>query len=104
MKLAVIEVGGKQYLVREGQKIKTEKLSGEKGRIITFDRVLLVGEGDKIKIGHPYLKEAKVIAELLRTIRNKKIIVFRYHSKTRYRKKKSHRQYVSECLIKEIVG
>lgn len=104
MKLAVVEVGGKQYLVQEGQKIKTEKLAGEKGELIVFDRVLLIGDKDKIKIGQPYLKEAKVVAELLKTGRSKKIIVFRYHSKTRYRKKRGHRQYFSECLIKEIVG
>lgn len=104
MKLAVVEVGGKQYLIKEGEKIKTEKLTGKEKETIVFDRVLLISEGDQVKIGQPYLEGAKVTAELLRTARGKKIIVFRYHSKTRYRKKKGHRQYFSECLIKEIAG
>lgn len=102
MKLAVIETGGKQYLVSEGQKIKVEKLSTEKNGAIIFDKVLLVFDGKKTTLGKPLIKGASVEAKLMKTGRNRKVIVFRYHSKTRYRKKKGHRQYFTEVEISKI--
>ena len=104
MKLAVITSGGKQYKVSPGQKLKIEKLSAEIGSKFIFDKVLLLAEGDKIKIGAPYIKDAQVEAEILKIAREKKKIVFRYHSKTRYRKKKGHRQYFTEVKITDIKG
>ena len=104
MKLAVITSGGKQYKVSPGQKLKIEKLSAEIGSKFIFDKVLLLAEGDKIKIGAPYIKDAQVEAEILKIAREKKKIVFRYHSKTRYRKKKGHRQSYTEVKINEIKG
>ena len=101
MKLAIIETGGKQYLVSEGQKIQTEKLDLG-SRILEFDRVLLIADGDKAEIGKPYLAGRKVSAEITEQKRLPKVVTFKYHSKTRYRKKKGHRQRVSVALIKQI--
>ncbi len=102
MKLAVIETGGKQYLVSEGQKIKVEKISADKNGAVVFDKVLLVFDGKKTVLGKPLIKGASVEAKLTKTGRNRKVIVFRYHSKTRYRKKKGHRQYFTEVAISKI--
>ena len=102
MKLAVITSGGKQYKIFPGQKLKIEKLSAEVGSKFIFDKVLLLAEEDKIKIGAPYIEDAQVEAEILKIAREKKKIVFRYHSKTRYRKKKGHRQAYTEVKIIDI--
>ena len=102
MKLAVIETGGKQYLVSEGKKIKIEKIEGEEGSKIKFDRVLLIGDENKVEIGDPYLKGKHIEAELAKTGRTRKVFVFHYHSKTRYRKKNTHRQYFTEAKVTKI--
>jgi large subunit ribosomal protein L21 len=102
--LAVIETGGKQYLITPQQRIKIEKIKNIKeGEEITFDKVLLlVDDQGKVKIGKPYLEGVKVVAQIEKAGRDKKIIVFRYHSKTRYKKKKGHRQPYMRAAIKEI--
>ena len=99
MKLAVIETGGKQYLVSEGQKIEVEKLDGSAGGSLSFDKVLLLADGDKLELGKPYLASKTVSAEILDQKRRDKVTIFRYHSKTRYRKKKGHRQSVTSVKI-----
>ena len=99
---AVIETGGKQYKVSAGQKVKIEKLDAEAGGNFVFDKVLLTVDGEDVKIGAPYVEGAKVEAKVLKQGRDKKKIVFRYHSKTRYRKKKGHRQHFTEVEITEI--
>jgi len=96
MAFAIIETGGKQYKVSQGQKIKVEKLDAAEGGNFIFDKVLLVADDKEIKIGTPYIEGAKIEAKLLKQGRDKKKIVFRYHSKTRYRKKKGHRQHFTE--------
>ncbi len=101
MDFAVIETGGKQYKVSAGQKVKVEKLPGEKGTKLSFDRVLLKTEGGKTEIGTPYL-EGGVEAEVVDQARDEKKIIFRYHSKTRYRKLKGHRQHYTEVKIAKI--
>lgn len=93
---AIIETGGKQYKVAPGSKVKVEKLEAEEGANLSFDKVLLVADGEKIKIGTPYVAGAKVTAKVLRQGRGEKKIIFSYHSKTRYRKKKGHRQPFTE--------
>ena len=99
---AIIETGSKQYRVSTGDKIKVEKLKAEEGKDFVFDKVLLI-EGDKdTKIGTPYVSGTKVDAKVLKQDRAKKVIVFRYHSKTRYRKKKGHRQPFTELKIGKI--
>ena len=96
---AIIQTGGKQYKVSPGQKIKIEKLNVNEGDNFVFDKVLLTLEGENMKIGAPYIEGAKVEGKILRQARDKKKIVFKYHSKTRYRKKKGHRQHYTEVLI-----
>lgn len=100
--LAVIRTGGKQYLVKPGQKIKVEKLNAPEGSDVVFDEVLLKGEGATVEVGDPILKNAAVKAHVLAQKRAKKIVVFRYHAKTRYRKKQGHRQPYSEVKITAI--
>lgn len=101
---AVIKTGGKQYLVSAGQKLKVEKLDVKEGGEFTFDKVLLIADGKKIEIGSPLVKGARVEAKVLRHGREKKVIVFRYHPKTRYRKKKGHRQPFTEVEIVKILS
>jgi len=101
-KLAVIETGGKQYKVKEGDKIKVEKLPGKDGDAFNFEKVLLVADGKNVEIGKPLVSSASVSGKILRKLREKKKIVFRYHSKTRYRKLKGHRQTYTEVLIEKI--
>ena len=84
---AVIATGGKQYRVEKGSQIKVELLAHE-GEKVTFDKVLLRGKGSEVEVGTPYLPGAKVEGKFLGEKRDKKKIIFRYHSKTRYRKKK----------------
>lgn len=101
--LAVIETGGKQYLVRENQQIKIEKIKNlNEGEEVEFDKVLLFADSDKVLIGKPYLENVKVVGKIIESKRDKKIIVFKYHSKTRYRKKKGHRQPYMKVLIEKI--
>ncbi len=102
MSFAVIETGGKQYRVSVGQKLKIEKLEGEPGAPIAFDKVLLAVDGDKTEVGAPYIAGAKVEARIIRQDRHDKVIVFKYHSKTRQRKKKGHRQPFTEVEIIKI--
>ncbi|MBI2033773.1 MAG: 50S ribosomal protein L21 [Candidatus Liptonbacteria bacterium] len=99
---AIIETGGKQYKVSAGDKIKIEKISRKVGESFDFDKVLLKADGASVEVGAPYLTGVKVEATVLRQARDKKKIVFRYHPKTRYRKKKGHRQFFTEVQIGKI--
>lgn len=85
-----------------GQKIKIEKLNAKEGDNFIFDKVLLTVDGENVKIGAPYVEGAKIEGKILRQARDKKKIVFKYHSKTRYRKKKGHRQHFTEVLISSL--
>lgn len=102
MKFAVVQTGGKQYKVREGEKVKIEKLNAEVGGEVLFDKVLLAGEGGEVKIGKPYVSGASVEAKILSQGRADKKIVFKYQSKTRRKKKKGHRQAFTEVQITKI--
>lgn len=102
MKFAVIETGGKQYKVSAGQKIKVEKLKAKEGENFVFNKILLVADGESVEIGAPYISGKIIEAKVLKQARDKKKIVFKYHSKTRYRKKKGHRQYYTEIEIGKI--
>ena len=105
MPFAVIKTGGKQYLVAPGQKLKVEKLDAQEGSRILFDDVLLVAEDeDATAVGTPNVAGASVEAEVVKQGRARKIIVFRYHNKTRYRKKKGHRQWSTEVKIEKVVN
>ena len=100
--LAVIETGGKQYLVAPGKKIKIEKLDAEEGKEVVFDKVLLVEKNKKLEIGAPYVEGAKVEGRVLKQGKAKKVIIFKYKAKKRYKVKKGHRQRYTEVEIVKI--
>ena len=99
---AVIKTGGKQYLVQPGDKIEVEKLDAEDGKEITFPEVLLTGYEKKSDIGAPMLKGAKVTAKVLGQTKGDKLIIFKYKSKKRYKRKIGHRQQFTQVEILEI--
>ena len=99
---AVIRTGGKQYLVSPGDKVKIEKLDKEEGKEITFTDVLLLEKNNKLEIGDPKVKGAKVVAKILKQDKAKKIIILKYKPKTRYKKKTGHRQPFTEIEILKI--
>ncbi len=101
-KLAVIHTGGKQYVVRPGQVLTIEKIEGVAGSRIAFDQVLLTAAGENVSVGMPTVAGVKVEAEVMRQTKDDKKIVFRYHSKTRYRKLKGHRQQQTQVRIVDI--
>jgi len=98
MDFAVIKTGGKQYIVTSGTKVQIEKLAGNAGDEISFAEVLLRVQGDNVEIGTPTLS-SPVKAKILSTKKGEKKLIFRYHSKTRYRKRKGHRQIQTEVEI-----
>lgn len=98
---AIIETGGKQVKVEEGQAIYIEKLNAEEGETVTFDKVLFVG-GENVKVGGPLVEGATVTATIEKHGRGKKIIVFKYKSKKNYRKKQGHRQPYTKVVIGKI--
>ncbi len=101
---AIIETGGKQYKVQQGDLINVELLKAEEGDVIELDKVLMVSNGEGIKVGSPYLADAKVQAKVQKHGKARKIIVFKYKSKKNYRKKQGHRQPFTSLLIENIVG
>ncbi|MBD3252003.1 50S ribosomal protein L21 [Candidatus Uhrbacteria bacterium] len=99
---AVIKTGGKQYVVREGQKLKIEKLPGEKGGKVAFDALLLAeDDGSKVEIGTPTLK-SKVTGEIVEQGKAKKIEVVKYKPKSRYTRTQGHRQAFTKVMITKI--
>ncbi len=102
MEIAIIKTGGKQYLISPGQKIKIEKLETKQGDEYIFDEVLLHNKGSDLKIGAPLVKKLRVVARILDTKKNKKIIVFKYKPKKRYKVKGGHRQTYTEVEIIDI--
>ncbi|UKS64191.1 50S ribosomal protein L21 [Rossellomorea marisflavi] len=98
---AIIETGGKQIRVTEGQEIFIEKLSAEQGDTVTFDKVLFVG-GDDVKVGSPLVAGATVTAKVEKQGRAKKLVVFKYKAKKNYRRKQGHRQPYTKVVIDTI--
>ena len=102
MRLAVIKTGGKQYFVKEGEILKIEKIEPLKGNVFQFDQVLLRVDGEEVAIGQPYLKDVKVEGEILEQGKTKKVTVIKYKAKTRYKRKKGHRQLYTKVKIVKI--
>jgi large subunit ribosomal protein L21 len=100
---AVVKTGGKQYRVSPGDSVEVEKLPYEVGEQIELDQVLLVANGSGTKIGQPLVEGAKVKATVTRQVKGRKVIVFKYHSSKRYRRKRGHRQHYTRLRIDDIV-
>lgn len=96
---AVIETGGQQFKVVEGEMLKVEKIIGEIGSEVALDKVLLVKTEDDTKIGNPYVDGAKVTAEILEQDRSKKVIVFKFKRRKGYKRMKGHRQPFTKIKI-----
>jgi len=101
---AVIFSGGKQYRVIEGQTLKLEKLEGEIGANIQFDQVLLIGSGETVQVGKPYLDASKVSASIVSHGRREKIRIVKFRRRKHHRKQMGHRQYYTEVKINQILG
>jgi large subunit ribosomal protein L21 len=89
---AVVSTGGKQYRVQQGETLRIEKIPGEVGSKVTFDRVLMVADGENVRLGQPVLEKAAVLASIVEQDKAKKILVFKYKRRKRYRRKNGHRQ------------
>lgn len=99
---AVVTSGGKQYKVQEGEILRVEKMPGDVGSAVTFDQVLMVADGDKVNIGQPVLDNALVEGHIVEQGKAKKIIVFKYKRRKRYRRKQGHRQLFTAIKIDSI--
>lgn len=103
MKYAVVKIGGSQYKVAEGDEIAVDKIDGEKGKSLTFEEVLLLVDDQRVRIGQPLLKEAKVKAEIVGQFKGKKIRVATYKAKSRYRRVKGFRPLLTRVKILSII-
>ena len=101
---AVIKTGGKQYRVAENDVLDVEKLAGDAGATIEFTEVLMVGEGESVKVGKPLIAGAKVVAELVEQTRGPKLIAFKKRRRKNSRRKKGHRQDLTTVRITDIIG
>lgn len=101
MKIAIIETGGKQYLVEEGKKIEIEKIKDVDPQKIVFDKVLFYADDNNFLVGQPYLSNVEVGGKLLRE-KKSKTVVLKYKPKTRYRKKKGYKKFTWIVVIEQI--
>jgi large subunit ribosomal protein L21 len=100
---AVIETGGKQYKVSEGDTIEIETVAASPGEDVIFDNVLMIGDGKDYAIGRPNVSGSRVVGELLRHDRGEKIVVGKFKRRKKYRRKTGHRQNISVVRIKQIL-
>ena len=101
---AVIESGGKQHRVEPGEVLLLEKLDIAEGEMVDFDKVMMVGEGEQVEIGTPYVEGGKVTAEVLGHGRGDKVRIIKMRRRKNYRRLAGHRQHFTEVKIKEITG
>lgn len=101
---AVIESGGKQHRVTEGEILQLEKLDAAAGDKVKFDKILMVGEGESVKIGTPYVEGGQVEAEVLKQGRGEKVNIIKFNRRKNYRRKQGHRQQFTEVKITGIKG
>ena len=99
---AVIQTGGKQYRVEPGMDVKVEKLPAGVGEDVIFDRVLLAADGEQVRIGKPYVEDARVTGRITRQGKNRKVVVFKFRRRKTYRKKTGHRQTFTQVRIEGI--
>ena len=96
---AVVQTGGKQYRVSEGDTIKVEKLGADEGASVDLDKVLMVADGDDVKVGAPYLDGGKVTATVKSHGRAKKVKIVKFHRRKHYLKRQGHRQWYTELQV-----
>ena len=101
---AVIKSGGKQHRVEPGEVLRLEKLDATEGETVNFDRVMMIGEGENIQIGTPFVDGGAVTAEVVSHGRGEKITIIKMRRRKHYRRQAGHRQYFTEVKIKEISG
>jgi large subunit ribosomal protein L21 len=101
---AVIQTGGKQYRVKSGEQVKIELLAAEVGATVSFDRVLMLGEGEGVKVGAPFVAGAAVKATVVAQGRGEKVRIFKLRRRKHFAKTQGHRQGFTEVRIDEIVG
>jgi large subunit ribosomal protein L21 len=101
---AVIEAGGKQHRVTEGEILSIEKIEVPTGQTVDFDKVLMVVDGDKVSIGAPYVSQSKVVAEVVAHGRGDKITIIKFRRRKHYRRQAGHRQWFTEVKIKSITA
>ena len=99
---AIMTSGGKQYRVQEGDVLRLEKIDGEVGASVSFDQVLMVSDGEEVQLGRPVLEGAAVHAQIVEQDRARKIVVFKFKRRKRYRKKQGHRQPFTAIRIDRI--
>ena len=102
MKYAIVEIGGHQVWVEEGQHFITNRISIEPGTKISINRILLVNVEGNLQFGHPYLSNSKIEGQIMEHLRGSKVIVYKMKSKKKYRRKKGHRQEMTKLLINSI--
>ena len=101
---AVVNTGGKQYKVQQGEVLRIEKIPGEVGSPVTFDRVMMFSDGETVNIGQPVLDDVAVEGHIVAQGKAKKILVFKYKRRKRYRRKQGHRQEFTAVQIDSIQG
>jgi large subunit ribosomal protein L21 len=101
---AVVSSGGKQYRVEPGATLRVERIDAEPGSSVTLDRVLVVGDGDEVRVGDPLVSGASVRATVLGEVLGDKIVVFKYKPKVKYRRRTGHRQRYTALRVEEITG
>ena len=99
---AIVEIAGQQFKVEKDNKIFVNRLKAEQGASLSFDKVLLIDEDGKVKIGSPYVEGASVKAKVLEHLKGDKVIVFKKIRRKGFDKKNGHRQYLTQILIEEI--
>lgn len=102
MSYAIFKAAGQQFRAEKGLTMKVPSLPGEPGSKVTFDDVLLSSDGEKVRTGQPMVKGARVVAEIVRHGRDKKIVVYKFRRRERYRRKQGHRQGFTEIKITDV--
>jgi len=101
---AIVRISGRQYYAEVGKMLVTEKLPFEVGEKVQFDEVLFLGDGEKSVVGQPLVEGSSITAEITDQFKGKKIVVFRYKPKQRYRRKQGHRQQYTRLIVESIAG
>jgi|TARA_B100000886_G_scaffold338502_1_gene301489 large subunit ribosomal protein L21 len=102
MDYAIVDIGGHQVWVEEGQHFAINKIDAEPGTSINLNRVLLVNKDGNVKFGHPYIENSKISGQVVEHYRGSKVIVYKMKTKKKYRRKKGHRQELTKLMVNSI--